>query len=575
MARTAAMAPMGNGELREGTRRAVFLTRPHSARALSRGPRALSPPGTGKVLLFRNDLDPAGRTTAGASWHQATLYLASALRAAGVPVVLSRLSLSRLDETGPRGLAGLGRLLRDQPDISFVGLTLYDSVFEPARRLLRFLASRTDAWLAVGGTMPTLAPQEVFVHLPAAHFVVRGAGEEVLPRLLGILGAAGARAGLRPAQRRALAGLQGILFADRDGIITAGADRVLRVTDLDRSRLDFSLLEKGDVAAGQFWSLSRGCRGGCRFCSSWDKGRFAGKSPQDFAALLSAYGRRLRELYGRWAKVPPAAFGIGFYDDDFLADRDRALALLRLLERSPFFARFLQTGVNSFFRRGALDEGLLAALRPAVFLPKVGDERAAARMGPWLYIGTESFCGAELARLGKGYGAQRVEAAARELSRRGIRQSHHFIVANARTTLEDLLESLVRIVRLRQLCGEPFAVLEPVSQLRSFYPTASYRGLARDGLLSRLELRGTLRLAGFPRFDYPLVEKDVPADPEVRRFCARLAGRTGIDWKAELEGLLLETLILSERLRRAAPARAARLRAAADRFRRYHELAEA
>jgi hypothetical protein len=495
------------------------------------------------------------------------------LKTAGVPVVLSGLSLSCLDETGPRGLAGLKRLLREHPDISLVGLTLYDSVFEPARRLLRFLASRTDAWLAVGGPMPTLSPREVFVHLPQAHFVVRGAGEELLPRLLGILGAADARAGLRPAQRQAVSGLQGLLFADREGVVRTGADSILRVADLDRSRLDLSLLEKKDVAEGQFWSLSRGCRGRCHFCSSWDKGRFAGKSPQGIAALLSTYGRRLRELYGRWSQVPPAAFGIGFYDDDFLADRDRALALLRLLERSPFFVRFLQTGVNSFFRQGTLDQGLLAALRPAVFLPKVGDERSAARVGPYLYIGSESFCDAELARLGKGYGYARVEKLALALSRREIRQCHHFIVANARTTLADLLESLVRIARLRALCGEPFSILQPLSQLCSFFPTASYRGLERDGLLSRLQLRGTLRLKGFPRFDYPLVEKDVPADPDVRRFCARLAGRTDIDWLEELEELLLETLILSERLRRAGRAdRAARLRALADRFHRYHEL---
>lgn len=559
---------MGNGELQEGTRRAEFLTRPAAERPRPRRPPP--PAGTGKVLLFKNSSAPAGRTAAADSWHQATLYLASALRAAGIPVVLSPLSLSRLDEKGPCGLAGLGRLLRKHPDIRLAGLTLYDSAFEPARRLLRFLARRSGAWLAVGGPMPTLSPREVFVHLPQAHFVIRGAGETVLPELLGVLGAAGARAGLRPAQRRALAGLRGVLFADRNGPLAAGAEQVLRAADLDRSRLDFSLLEKADVAGGQFWSLSRGCRGGCRFCSSWDKGRFTGKSPRGFADLLCAYGRRLRELFGRWSAVPPAAFGIGFYDDDFLADRGRALALLRLVEKSPFFVRFLQTGVNSFFRRGALDEALLDALRPAVFRPKVGGDDAAARVGPWLYIGTESFCGAELARLGKGYGTARVEALARALSRRGIPQSHHFIVANARTTAEDLLESLVRIVRLRALCGEPFGILEPVSVLRSFYPTASYRGLARDGLLSRLELRGTLRLKGFPELDYPLVARDVPADPEVRRFCARLEGRAGIDWEAELEELLLETLLLSARLRHGR--RAARLRALADRFHRYHEL---
>ncbi|MBI4677228.1 MAG: radical SAM protein [Elusimicrobia bacterium] len=573
----------------EGARRAAFLRfvakRPSSRpggppyremrlrhpRRLARGER----PRQGKVLLFKNLLDAAGKEPGAARLHQATFYLASALKAAGVPVVLSDLKLARLREKGPAGLDGLSRLLRDHPGVTLAGLTLYDSCFEDQRRLARFLRAKTRAFVAVGGIMPTLNPREVFVHLPEAHLVARGAGEDVLPAVARILAGRDAASGLEPGQRQALADLEGILFGDRECLIWAAAERVGRVSDLDRSVLDFSLLERENVSSGLCLCLSRGCRYGCAFCASMDKGRFTGKSPEAVAACLAAYGRRLRELYGRWSRVPPAAFGVGFYDDDFLSDPSRARAILTVLGKSPFFVLFIQAAVNSFFRvRNArpsdeLDRGLLEALEPGLFLPKVGGEEAAPAERPWVYIGTESFCDVELQRLGKGYGYERVERVALALSRRGVRQAHHLIVANAETRLEDLLESLGRIARLESLCGAPFGVLKPPSpHLVSFYPTASFRRLERLGLRGQALVRGTLRLRGFPEFDYPLVEKDVPLDPDVREFAERAQKGLSADGVSELEGLLLKALMRSEELDLSGkdPARAARLRRAVDRF---------
>ncbi len=579
---------VGRQAARASLERAAFLKGSwasppkESAKTRGRG-AAFRAPGTGKVLLFRNILDSDEKEQGSSPFHQGVFYLASALLSSGIPVVLSDLKVSRLDEDGPHGLKALGRLLKAHPDINLAGLTLLDSYFEEARRLLIFLRSRTRAFLAVGGLMPTLNPREVFAHLPEAHLVVRGAGEEVLPRIMGIVGSSHAGEGLNPNQRRALSGLEGTLFGDAGGCLWAGAHRVLRILDLDRSGLDFSLLERRNVASGHSFSLSRGCRYGCTFCTSMDKGRFSGKSSEDFGRLLAAYGRRLRELYGSWAKVPQAAFGIGFYDDDFFSDGQRAAAILRIAKKSPFFVRFLQTAINSFFlKRGGrpsdeLDDAVLDSLDQADFMPKFGRGDSDELRRPFLYIGTESFCDRELERLGKGYRYEKVEKAALALSRRGIRQAHHFIVSNVRTTIEDLLESLSRIVRLEKLCGEPFEILEPViPHLMSFYPTASYLRLERDGLLGQVELRGTLRLKGYPEFDYPLVERDVPLDPDVREFAERIAGARDVDWLAELDGLLLKTLLKSEEIGLGGgdDRRGRRLRQAADRFHRYHELAK-
>ncbi|MFA6316994.1 MAG: cobalamin-dependent protein [Elusimicrobiota bacterium] len=535
--------------------------------------RALSFPGRRtlpKVLLFRNIIDPG---PAAGSLHNATFYLASALRAAGVAVVLSDARLSRLSEKGPWGLEALGRLLKEHPDVTLAGLTLYDACFEESRRLLSFLRARTRAFTAVGGIMPTLNPREVFVHLPQAHLICRGAGELVLPEVLVALGPCDASAPLPPEQRAALAGVDGVLFGDEGGQVWAAAERAPWAADLDRSALDFSLLEKDDAVRGLCLSLSRGCRYGCSFCASMDRGRFSGKSPEAVAAHLSSYGRRLKELFGAWSRVPPAAFGVGFYDDDFLSDRRRALGILEVFKRSPFFVLFIQTAVNSFFRvrngrpTDELDTGLLGGLSPGLFAPKVGGTAAAPPERPWVYIGTESFCDAELGRLGKGYGCGRSAKAAMALSKAGIRQAHHLIVANAETRLEDLVEGAGRIVRLQALCGEPFGLLEPPTpNLVSFYPTASWRRLVRLGLRDQVEVRRTLRLEGFPEFDYPLVDRDVPADPDAREFAARAARGELADWRTELDGLLATALLRSEELGLSGKdkARAAALRRAVD-----------
>ncbi|MDD5303245.1 MAG: hypothetical protein PHS14_09065, partial [Elusimicrobia bacterium] len=142
------------------------------------------------------------------------------------------------------------------------------------------------------------------------------------------------------------------------------------------------------------------------------------------------------------------------------------------------------------------------------------------------------------------------------------------IATNARTRPEDVLESLGRIVRLREECGAAFGLLEPViAHLVSFPGTASLRALQREGLDACVERRGILAVPGFPEFDYPLTVRDVPADRDVAAWAERLQMKgPGVDWESEYEGLLFEWLLLSERLgaRGENRERAARLRRAVD-----------
>jgi|GEM_PF-5263016 len=512
------------------------------ARALDRArpgpayPRP-APAAPAKALLFRSLLECPGKEGADRV-NQGTLYLASALRAAGVPVVLSDAKVSRFARE-PAMRADLERLLALHPDVGLVALSLYDAYFEEARELARFVRARTRARLALGALMPTREPAAALAHFAEADLVGRGAGEGLLPRLAALAGAS--RSGpFDDAARGALLELDGTLAADAESAVWAGAERVPRAPDLDASVLDFSFLERRDAGSGATFCLSRGCGSACRFCTSPDQGRFHGKSPRAVGRVLVAYGRRVRELYGSWSAAPVEAFGLGFYDDDFLGDPERAVAVLALVRASPFHLRFLQTGIASFFRGGAArgagpDARLVAALDPELFEPKRG--RGAGAPHPHLYLGTESFCDAELERLGKGYGTAQVEAVARALSARGVRQAHHFIASNACTRPEDVRESLERIARLRRECGGSFGLLEPViGHLMSFPGTARWRDLERRGLLGRVALRGRLRVPGFPELDYPLVDRDVPLDPGVAAWADDVARRPpGVDWAAEPE----------------------------------------
>lgn len=516
-----------------------------------------------KVLLFRGLLECPGKEGAD-RLNQGTFFLASALRAAGVPFVLSDVKVSRFRRE-PAQRAALAALLERHTDVGLVALSLYDDFFEDAAALAAFLRARVRGRLALGALMPTRSPVQSFAHLPAAELLGRGAGEELLPKLAALAGAS-PQGPWSEAAAGALLDLDGTLAADDGSVLWGAARRINRVPDLDRSPLDFSLLERRDAESGPTFCLSRGCASACSFCTSPDQGRFAGKSPAEVGRVLAAYGRRLRELYGSWSAAPAESFGLGFYDDDFLADGERALAVLAIVRASPFHLRFVQTGIRSFFRRAPRDPSpdarLVDALDPALFVPKTrrGGSAADARV----YLGTESFCDAELERLGKGYSAAQAEAVARSLSARGVPQAHHLIASNARTTPADALEGLARVARLSAECGAPFSILEPViAHLKSFPGTPAWRGLERDGLLGCVRRRGVLRAPGFFELDYPLVERDEPDDPDVASWAASLARKApGLSWAGELEDLLREWGERGRRLQAAEPARAARLRAA-------------
>ena len=88
-----------------------------------------------------------------------------------------------------------------------------------------------------------------------------------------------------------------------------------------------------------------------------------------------------------------------------------------------------------------------------------------------------------------------------------------------------------------------------VPHLVSYFPSATFRRKIRAGRADTLAIRRRLEAPGFPEFDYPLVDRDLPADPwvgaaarapdwltDAGRYTGS-AARLRALWAARLEGL--------------------------------------
>ncbi|MBW2525579.1 MAG: cobalamin-dependent protein [Deltaproteobacteria bacterium] len=484
-----------------------------------------------KVLLFRNiftkDVGGADALQINPGVH----YLISSLQGCAELVLLdAKLPLQDVceqpplpdDELAPEQFLTdppeLERALADHPDLNLVCLTLLERSFGQVRSLCRFIRGRSDAFIAVGGVFPTVTPEHAFAHLPEASFIVRGDGEPILPTIVEAVAGRTAATGLDEPAWTKLRRLEGVLVRCGSRSLSCRSDQVNRVSDLDDLPLDFSFLDRQNVAGGLSISTSRGCVYCCHFCSVMDRHLWRGKSADAVVRDLEAYERRLVDLYGAAEAVPETARHLQIWDDDFFLEPERAAQLMgRMVERG-FRASFIQGTVSSFFlKEGSritrtLNEPLLDAIPDRLLVDRVG-----------LKLGTESFCDPELKRLGKPYDVQRIRALVLALAARNVRQEHFRILCNRQTSLDDLLDNFETLTELRFAVGPDFFVLAP-SWLINLFPTPLYQACQIRGTDLDQPTAGALRADRFPEFDYPFVVPERPERHEVfevvRRFPA-------------------------------------------------------
>jgi len=494
-------------------------------------PLTLQEPGFGppvdKVLFFESlmnsDMPHNDREIS-----QGVLHMAAPLRGTATQVVLANVKMRITGDERP--VQGLDALEASLPGVGLICITLLEGYWEGVVELIAAIRQAgSRAHIAVGGVMPTLAPEHVAAHLDGASFICRGAGEIFVPQLANIVSDSDIDTPFTEAQRAALIAMEGLLAFDPGGaLIAARPDRVVTVEDLSRVELDLAHVHARHVQDGIEIATSRGCIHKCTFCSILGRESYQARSAESVVELLGRYEQHFSELFGD--DVPRQAFRVHFSDDDFACDKERAIALFRGVLDTPFRLASVQVSIADLCRKEQgrtlpePDPELFDALDPRCFddhgrsFPEsdfVADHKS-RRWSSYLQIGVEAFSDAELVRLGKGYKRAHVRIIAAELAQRGLHWDAYVILSNADTSAQDLVDSVTEIARLKLRFPVHFHARFPVvPHLVSYFTAASHRRLVRQGRVDRLRIRETLHHDDAPELDYPLVDHDLPEDDRV------------------------------------------------------------
>jgi hypothetical protein len=482
-----------------------------------------------KKMLFFESLMNSDMPHNDAELSQGVLHMISTLPREQVVLANVKMGITGYD----RPVTGLEALVVP-PDVELVCITLLEGYWEGVVALIAALRARgCRAHVAVGGVMPTLTPEHVAAHLPDVTFVCRGAGEWFVPRLAAVVGGCDIDTPFNDGQIAALLAIDGLIAIDRvaSRLISARADRTITVDDLDAVALDLGWITPRHLAAGVELSTSRGCVHRCTFCSILGRESYQARSASGVLELLDGYdghytalfGSGPRDARGRNTLAPRNAYRVHISDDDFACDKVRAAELFTRLLATPFRLSSCQVSIADLCR---FDKVLLAEPDPLLdaIVPELFDDHGAPipsrdfvadhatrAWSSYLQIGVESFSDCELARLGKGYTRAHVRVIVAALARRRIHHDAYFILSNADTTPDDLVEVLDEVVRLKLRYPVHFHVRFPVvPRLVSYFPSASYKRRLRQGGASAFMLRGVARVEGYPEYDYPFVEHDVP-----------------------------------------------------------------
>jgi len=509
-----------------------------SARPAPPGAEALPPRPTPRALFFESLMN-TDMPHNDKEISQGVLHMISSLSGLGTEVVLVNAKMPITGELRPvHGLDKLADALQG-PRVGLIGITLLEGYWEGVGRLIAAIrALGCRAHIAVGGVMPTLAPEHVAAHLDEVSFVCRGAGEVFLPRLVAVLGDTDVDTPLSEAQVEAFAALDGMITVDRAGrrLISARSDRTRQVEALDRVPLDLSYVEPRHVEGGVELSTSRGCVHRCSFCSILGRESYQARSAGSIFDVLGQYEARFAQLQQGGERLGADRFRLHTSDDDFACDRDRAKAFFEGLDGTPWKISSIQVSIADLCvkRDGRLllepDHALLDAMKAERFadhhraIPRTDffEDHATRTWSSFLQIGVETYSDREIARLGKGYKLAHVRLICAELARRRLHMDGYFILSNAETTAEDLVDVFTEVSRLKLRFPEFFHMRFPVVQhLVSYFTSASHRRHVRLGRSHVMKLRGLAQVPGFAELDYPFVDHDEPEDPIVADTVAR------------------------------------------------------
>jgi len=331
-----------------------------------------------------------------------------------------------------------------------LGFSLLQAITEAARLMIQGLRERgCQAPIALGGWLPTAAPQDLMAWIPEAAFLLQGEAEDTLPQLV-----AAWRTG---AGFDAIAGL---VWRGPDGLIANPHPPTL----IDVETLPFPrhyLQDSDDEALRQAplpMQSSRGCHWGvCTFCST--AGRYGHK------------GWRLRSIDHLMAEIDANvdAFGtthISFVDDSFLGPHDagiqRAHQLIKALKERKYGLVF---SIDCLITD--IEAPLFAAL-----------QEAGLRQ---VFVGVDSGSKKSLKRFRKGFTPQQALQQVRLLQDLGLEVVTGYIGFEPYMGLDEVRDTIEFLAHDLGHTGNP------AKYLRRYFPnhnTPLWHRLKKDGLLT-------------------------------------------------------------------------------------------
>jgi len=358
-------------------------------------------------------------------------------------------------------------------DPQVVGITAYEDYINVVELLIRLVRPHTDAYVVLGGPLPTAMGGAVLDFL-SADFAFLGEAEFLWPRFLKGLG------DWRPSCRPAAVAGEGL--HQLRSLVIRGVSRPpdfyqparLEERELEAFPLDFAFaldflrdrFPDYSRAPALTYISSRGCPYSCIFCSALQGKRFRALSA---SRLLEDLGTIQRLARDRFPSAVP--FTLAFGDDNFLYDRRRALTFFREVAArgwQEYFQFSLLASIDKLFAdlaRNRVDEELLSALA-----------RAGVRS---ITFGTDNFCEAELRRLKKPpYRKQNIATLVEALESYGIYNLHFCILSNVHTQPEDIRENFETILELTERYRY-FLQLGPIFYLSPYVGTPIWRELER------------------------------------------------------------------------------------------------
>ena|GEM_PF-834953 len=487
-----------------------------------------APNPTNRVLFFESlmntDMPHNDREIS-----QGVLHMASPLAAMGIEAVMVNVKMSITGKERPvLHQDNLIEALKGPP-IGLVCITLLEGYFEGVKTLIQQIrAQGCRAHIAVGGVMPSLAPEHVMAHLPDVSFVCRGDGEVHIPRLARIAGD-GVDTVYTQAELDAMSDMSGMIARVQGPngtvLLSHRSDLVPAVQELDKIPLDLQYLKARHIEGGIEISTSRGCIHKCTFCSIMGRESYNARSSDGIFELLQRYQDRFEEIYGE--DIPGNAYRVHICDDDFACEPERARDFFERLLHTPFRLSSIQVSVADLCKRvdgkliAEVDHSLVDSIRSECFADAgldvppsdyVADHKS-RRWSSFLAIGVETFSSRELIRLGKGYGIEHIRVVVDALSARGLHMDAYFIQSNSETSAEDLISGIDELCRIKMAHPRWFHIRFPiVPRLVSYFTSANYRRMLRHGKTHTQTLLQHAQVPGHAEYDYPFIEQDEPQD---------------------------------------------------------------